>query len=199
MRNKLYYLESLFSQRLILDERLSDPDFVSELRHSENEALRKALNLKKLERVECYDISTLSFKNSTASMVVFEGGNALKSEYKRFKLKAKKTFDPQMLVEVLDRRMQHSDWPMPDLIVIDGGTPQILSIMSLFRQKYPQCPAVIGIAKAPDRILDASTMKYLDLKTDSLALHYVQRVRDEAHRFAKKYHLLLRSKNFIGG
>jgi excinuclease ABC subunit C len=149
------------------------------------------LKLPKLERVECYDVSNLNFKEATASMVVFNKAEAQPENYRRFKIKNRRVFDPEMLLEVLQRRFKHPEWPTPDLIVIDGGSPQILKIVP--KIKNPKTPMIIGLAKKPDRIILPS-LSTLVLKPDSLALNYLQKMRDEAHRFAKKYHLYLRQK-----
>lgn len=196
-RDRLFYLEKLLSGKLILDERLEDANYMTSLRQFESTELKLVLGMKKLKRVECYDISNLSFKEATASMVVFEAGVANKEEYRRFKLKTTKQSDPEMLSEVLKRRLKHQNWLTPDLIVIDGGTPQVLTVLKSLKKQYSSLPVIVGLAKKPDRVLLADKMQYLNLAKDSAALHYLQRIRDEAHRFAKKYHLLLRKKNFI--
>ncbi len=197
LRNKILFLEKLFQKRLILDDRLDDPNFIYLLRQKQEEELKRVLGLNRLKRIECYDVSGLAFTDKTASMVVFEGGLPVKSEYKRFKIKTVKKADPEMLLEVLERRLEHQDWAKPDLIVIDGGTPQILTIYPQLLRKHQHIPTVVGIAKNPDRIFLVKTWQYLQLPSDSPALHYLQRIRDEAHRFAKKYHLLLRRKRLL--
>ena len=125
-------------------------------------------------------------------MVVSVDGIPVNGEYRRFKIKGRRIFDPEMLLEVLSRRMKHSEWPMPDLFVLDGGTPQLCMVYPQLKKLYPHLPRMIGIAKRPDRIIRADTLTELPLKRDSLSLHIIERLRDEAHRFAKKYHTLLR-------
>ena len=190
LRDKIVYLEHLFSKRLFFDDKLSDSNYISELRIKQSDQLQKLLKLKKLNRVECYDVSNLSFKEATASMVVFEKGEPKPGQYRRFQIKDKAIFDPEMLLEVLSRRLKHKEWEYPDLIVIDGGGPQLLKIKSAVNKT--KLPLIIGLAKSPDRIVLTKKPFLIELPYDSLALHYLQGLRDEAHRFAKKYHLYLR-------
>lgn len=196
LRDRIFYLEKLFSQNLILDGRLEDANFIADVRKRENRELAKELGIPRIGRVECYDISNLSFEKATASMVVFEGGVPLKEEYRRFRVRTRKKFDPAMLLEVLDRRMRHKEWQTADLMVIDGGTPQLLGAYPVLKERYPALPPMIGLAKRPDRVVLAEGLRTVRLDRESPALHYLQRVRDEAHRFARKYHLLLRRKSY---
>ncbi|MFA6005156.1 MAG: GIY-YIG nuclease family protein [Patescibacteria group bacterium] len=196
LRDRIYYLERLFRGEMYTQEELIDPAFMQDERKKETEELECVLGINTIHRVECYDISNLNFDAATASMVVFHDGDPDKKEYRRFKIKGKRRFDPEMLLEVLRRRFKHTEWKMPDLLVLDGGTPQVLSVYPALKAEYPQMPPLIGIAKGPDRLLVAKSLTYLNLPYDSHALHYIQRLRDEAHRFAKKYHLLLRGRNY---
>lgn len=197
-RDRLHSLEELFSVPIIRDGILVESPHLSGVRaRQESEALRELLQLPQLSRIECYDVSTFQFKNSTASMVVFENGIPVKGEYRRFKIKTSKKFDPDMLLGVLHRRMQRHEWKRSDLIVIDGGAPQLLAIYLQLKEEYTDLPEVISIAKHPDRILVARIMRYLNLPKNSPALFYVARMRDEAHRFARNYHILLRRKSIF--
>lgn len=192
VRNRLHYLELLFQKRLVFDQRLSEPNYIEALRFQEVEELRVALSFAKLERVECYDISNLNFKEATASMVVFNKGKAIPDEYRRFKIKGARRFDPEMLLEVVVRRLAHRNWSYPDLIMIDGGSPQLLKVIPDLKQRYADLPLIVGLAKRPDRLL---LLKELGIEMPQLgqgALRFLARMRDEAHRFAKKYHIFLR-------
>jgi excinuclease ABC subunit C len=196
LRDRIYYLERLFRGEMYTQDELIDPAFAEQERKKETKELEQALGVNNIHRVECYDISNLNFDAATASMVVFKDGEPAKGEYRRFKIKGRRRFDPEMLLEVLRRRFKHAEWPLPELLVLDGGTPQVLSVYPALRVEYPAMPPLIGIAKGPDRLLLAKELKYLHLPYDSRALHYIQRLRDEAHRFAKKYHLVLRGRNY---
>lgn len=193
--------------------------FLDGLTHTYNnsqkslEALKQILTpyfpqMQTLTRIECYDNSTLSFQNSTASMVVFTDGMVDKKEYRHFKLDTKLNNDFDMMKEVMTRRMRNTRWPMPDLIVIDGGKPQLLAVLKILNSKLEirnnstskenadlGTITVIGLAKNPDRIVVGIT----DLPTirpdrHHAGLRLLQHMRDEAHRFAKKYHTHLRNR-----
>ncbi len=150
----------------------------------------------KLQRIECYDISNLSQQNPTASMVVFIDGQMTKSEYRKFKIyKTGARGDFAMLDETISRRLKNK-WALPDLIILDGGKPQLRQILRLQAkdEKLKAIP-VIGIAKNPDRlVMGTGDLPTIRLRLNDPALNLVQHMRDEAHRFAKKYHTLLRTK-----
>ncbi len=151
-----------------------------------------------LSRLECYDISNLMQQEATASMVVATDGILDKAEYKRFKLKVTGVSDFKMLSETITRRMTN-DWKRPDVIIVDGGTPQVITISRILTQLEIEIP-LIGIAKHPDRIV---VLAKGSTRTYSFSLHnegfkLIQQLRDESHRFAKKYHKLLRSNKFLG-
>lgn len=149
-----------------------------------------------LSRIECYDISNLMQQEATASMVVATDGILDKAEYKRFKMKVQGVSDFKMLTEAITRRMGN-DWKKPDLIVVDGGSPQVETISGVLKKLGVEIP-LIGIAKHPDRIVvlhkgETKTYKF-SLHNEGLKL--IQQVRDESHRFAKKYHTLIRGKKY---
>jgi len=147
---------------------------------------------KRILRVEAFDISNFSFKEAVGSMVVFLEGEPKKDEYRRFKIKNINLKDDfYMLVEVLERRLLHHSWKKADLFLIDGGRPQLLIIWKFLGQKI-NIP-ILGIAKEPDRLIIGKP-PFNELLTEEIKeiLPFFQKVRDEAHRFAKKYHLFLR-------
>jgi len=149
-----------------------------------------------LSRIECYDISNLMQKEATASMVVATNGILDKAEYKRFKIKTEGVNDFRMLSEVISRRM-NNDWTRPDLIVIDGGTPQVTAISRILKKYNIEIP-LIGIAKHPDRVvvLTKGATKTYKFSMYNEGFKLIQQVRDESHRFAKKYHTLLRGRKY---
>jgi excinuclease ABC subunit C len=153
--------------------------------------------LKKLERIETYDISNLGLKQAVGSMVVMNNGQIDKKEYRKFRIKQlglRSDFD--RLKEVINRRLQQK-WPFPDLMIVDGGKPQIKAILKILNSNKVSIP-LVGIAKNPDRMI-AGIEGYpnLFLKNDSDILNIIRLLRDESHRFARKYHLFLRSKDFL--
>jgi len=164
------------------------------------ESLRKILqphfkNLKTLERIEAVDISNLQNKFSVGSLVTFVNGIPDKASYKRFKVKEnnlRNDFDK--MAEIISRRFSHN-WPKPDLLIVDGGRPQIMAITKVLDKLKLSIP-LIGIAKEPDRLIVGRKAKMLVLPLDNKGFNLVRAIRDESHRFAKKYHLLLRSSSY---
>lgn len=166
--------------------------------------LAKVLNLPRIPaRIEGYDISNIFGQEAVGSMVVFSGGEPDKNEYRKFKIKINQgeANDVRMLKEVLERRLKNN-WPLPDLIIIDGGKPQ-LNIASRILKNIKLNIPVIAISKgaglrsaaAPDKLFFPGEKKPLELPLASPALHLVKRVRDEAHRFAIEYHRKLKRKS----
>jgi excinuclease ABC subunit C len=163
-------------------------------------------------RIEGYDISNISGTSATGSMIVFEDGKPNKNEYRKFRIKSISTpNDVAMMKEVMSRRLAHSGkknnqslpvtkiWPLPDLILVDGGWGQINAVREILTEKKIKIP-VLGIAKGFDRKQDRliadpknpELIRVAELHKDIL-LH----VRDEAHRFAIGYHKLLRRKKLL--
>ena len=197
-RNVLNRLKHIYSHRL----------FETHENHSFNRSELMIAGLKQLlsmyfsdipslHRIECYDVSNLSQLNSTASMIVFTDGQVNKSEYRKFKIgKTKPRGDFDMLKEAVQRRLNNK-WPLPDLVVIDGGKPQIRTMLRLqaLSSKLQGIP-IIGLAKHPDRIVIGNkNLPTVRPRLNNLVLNLLQQMRDEAHRFAKKYHTHLRTKN----
>ena len=105
---------------------LENPNFLEEQNKFSLESLQNDLGLNKIsERIECFDISNISGKNATGSMVVLTAGELDKSQYRKFKIQlAGKPNDVAMMREIIRRRFKHQEWPMPDLIIVDGGRGQ---------------------------------------------------------------------------
>lgn len=153
-------------------------------------ALSRILHLPALQRIECIDISTLQGQWSTGSLVVFTDGIPDTNEYRRFRIRAAGIpNDVGMMAEVIKRRFSHPEWPIPNLLVVDGGKGQVTAA------KHAPVP-VIGLAKRFEKIIvaDGDGFRVIRLSPSSLALQLVQHIRDEAHRFAKRYHTHLRSR-----
>lgn len=147
-------------------------------------------------RIECYDQSTFQFGQSVGSMVVYRDGLFEKKAYRRFKITAgRDNSDFDMLRDTLMRRLKKhlTDWGTPTLIILDGGKPQLRVGQQVLEQLGLFIP-MIGLAKNPDRLIFPTQTKPLVL-TNTTPLHRVfQALRDESHRFANKYHVLLRKK-----
>ena len=147
-------------------------------------------------RMECFDISHNQGSETVASMVVFEGGTAKKSDYRRFKIRSAegKPDDFKSMREVTRRRYGAVDAQMPDLIVIDGGKGQLSSALEIIRGAGHLDVPVVGLAKREEEIFCEGESEPVILPRDSQALFLIQRIRDEAHRFAITYHRKLRGK-----
>ena len=146
-------------------------------------------------RMECFDISHNQGQETVASMVVFENGVPLKSAYRRYKIRSTegKPDDFQSMREVTTRRYGKKDAQLPDLIIIDGGKGQLSSALAIIRGFGHQVK-VVGLAKKMEEIFIEGSSEPVILPRESEALYLIQRIRDEAHRFAITYHRKLRSK-----
>jgi excinuclease ABC subunit C len=172
--------------------------------------LQGKLRLRKLpRRVECFDISNLFGTLAVGSMVAFEDGKADRSGYRHFKIHAPSFPDDYgMMYEVLRRRYAKvkEDDPGPDLLVVDGGKGQLNVALAVLSELGLADMAVIGLAKEKEGGLKIPEGKSADkiylpqvkdpilLPAHSVSLRYLQRIRDEAHRFAIAYHRKLRGK-----
>lgn len=185
--------------------------------------LAEKLKLKNFpHRIECYDISHIQGTNTVASMVTFVNGLSKKSAYKKFKIRWTEEGKPDdflSMKEVLTRRLKRlgeDNWEKPDLIIIDGGKGQLSSVMQIVKELSQ--PSVrdsnevsaeaiykennlgidfISLAKREEEVFLPNQSKSVMLPRNSSALFLIQRIRDEAHRFAITYHRKLRSKNAI--
>ena len=163
-------------------------------------ALQEHLRLPTLPRViECVDISNLGPTNVVGSLVRFRDGQPDKNGYRRFKIKTfRGQSDYHAMREVIDRhyrRLLADRVPLPDLLLLDGGKPQLSAAISVFRHFGLNQP-VAALAKRFEELYRTDSTHPLRLPKTSAALHLVQRVRNEAHRFALKYQQLLRGKEF---
>ena len=170
------------------------------------DGLMEELALPKLPlRIECYDISNTMGTNSVASMVVFQGGRAAKSEYRRFKIKSVEGADDfASMEEVIRRRLERlkeGDEKFaqpPDLMLIDGGKGQLSAVAAVLDEmgvgsELPDIP-VRSLAKRDEEVFEPGRPEPVILERNSPELHLIQRVRDEAHRFANTYHRKLRGR-----
>ena len=159
--------------------------------------LKKYLKLENLPRViEGYDISNISGKFAVGSKVSFKDGKPNKKMYKHFKMETPGPNDFAMMEELLTRRLKMVDRdPEPDLIVIDGGKGQLgMACGVLDKLDLTHIP-IIGLAKEFEEIYVPNTKRPIIIPKNNKALHLLQQVRDESHRFAITYHRKLRSKN----
>ena len=140
-------------------------------------------------RIEGYDISHISGTSAVGSMVVFYNDVPAKSEYRKFKIKTiEGSNDTGMLQEVIARRLRNS-WPLPNYILVDGGIGQVHAVEAVLHAAKVNIP-VLGIAKGPER----KRNDIIGTIPEGLTQNILERVRDEAHRFAITYHRNLRSR-----
>lgn len=137
-------------------------------------------------RIEGYDISHFAGKEVYGSMVVFTEGKPDSSQYRLFKIRTVGNNDLDALKEMMERRLKHAEWPKPDLILIDGGKPQVDYISKIFTQQQITVP-LLGISKLNgDRLVYPSGTKNVFKDLAETIKRTLQGVRDEAHRFANR-------------
>ena len=196
VRNKIFRLERLIHY----------PLWSPQTKGAETEDYKSSLikilgpyfpDLRNVRRIETYDISNLGEKNQTASMVVAVDGVIDKSQYRRFKIKRKNMrSDFERLEEVILRRFGQK-WPKPQLLVVDGGHPQVAKVIGTLRPLGLEIP-VVGIAKNPDRlVIGIKGLPTVRPPPRAAGFNLIRALRDESHRFARKYHLFLRERDFL--
>lgn len=168
----------------------------------ELEDLKSLLKLKKLpRRIEAFDISNIKGQQATGSLVSFLNGSPDKNNYRRFRIKTSTGIDDyRMLREIVLRRYSRllkENSALPDLVLIDGGKGH-LKIAEDEISKLGISVPLASIAKGREHIYIKDRPKPIKLYQDTPALNLIRRIRDEAHRFALKYHRVLRRKKIIG-
>ena len=171
--------------------------------------LQEYLNLPDLpRRMECYDISNIQGSNPVGSMVVFEDGKPKPAHYRKFKIKTVEGIDDySMMQEMLRRRFRRlkdsanakaENWTIvPDLVLIDGGKGHLGAIHQLFLELGIADIPLASIAKRYEEVFRPDSREPIILPRSSQALYLVQRIRDEAHRFAITFHRQLRKKSGV--
>jgi len=178
-------------QKKILLKKLfkSDPKITAALKQINDVALisrDELLNLPQINRIEAYDISHFSGKETIGAMSVFINGVADKSSYRLFNIKNTGNNDFAALQEMIERRLNHKEWPLPEIFLIDGGRPQINFLIKLFSKRQIVKP-IIGISKLTgDKLIfpikTSKAIKELAEQLKPILLY----ARDEAHRFSNK-------------
>jgi excinuclease ABC subunit C len=195
LRNRLQWLA-----------RASNPRISSMIESSENkktlEDLQKDIGLDKIpERIEAFDISNTGPSETVASMVVFMAGIPLKKDYRKFKIRLKDTpNDVAAIYEVVLRRYSKSlakTLPLPDLILIDGGQGQLNSAVSALQEAKEENIPAISLAKRLEEIFVAGKKDPVILPRSSESLRLLQKIRDEAHRFAVSFHRKRRQESIF--
>lgn len=205
---ELYELAKKNATNLLDNARLKK---MAEIRDDFNEVgsyLAEKLQLRNFpNRIECYDISHIQGTNTVASMVVFQNGLPKKSAYRKFKVRMTegKPDDFLSMKEVLTRRLVRlgePKWEKPDLIIIDGGKGQLSSVMQIAEGIGKEIKGVseidfVSLAKREEEVFLPHKSKSILLPRNSNALYLIQRIRDEAHRFAITFHRERRAKSMI--
>lgn len=201
LRDRIQKLEYLNLKRFSALSYIENPYLSHKTHRKELTQLAEILRtyfpcLQKIKRIECYDISNINGTSPAGSMVTFVSGEPDKNNYRRFHIKRLNTPDDfAMLEEIMERRLRHRNWLLPDLFVLDGGRPQLQKIITVFKNYKISIP-LIGLAKIEEEIVIPSGDNFIKIKlpADSQALNLLKRIRDEAHRFAHKYHELIRMR-----
>lgn len=165
-------------------------------------SLQKTLGLDEPPRViEGFDIAHLSGNETVASKVCFVDGRPFKSEYRRYKIKGMGNDDYASIREVISRRYREAGAGhelYPDVVLIDGGLGQLHAALEALRAMDVPAPMVISLAKKEELIHVQERTEPIRLGRENFGLRLCQQVRDEAHRFARHYHHLLRRKRVVG-
>ena len=165
--------------------------------------LKEKLKLKRFpHKVECFDISHIQGTNTVASMVVFENGMPIKSKYRKFKIRSAegKPDDFKSMAEVITRRykrLKDENLEFPDLIIIDGGKGQLSSAVNILEELEIYGQDIVSLAKRLEEVFLPHKSRSILLPETTLALHFFQQIRDEAHRFAITFHRSLRAKSAV--
>lgn len=196
LRDKIRSIDYITQPRIPESMFLENPNLREDIRQDETRSLKQIISkhypgIKGLRRIECFDVAHLSGLGATASMVVFIDGERDTNEYRHFKIRQdKRQSDYDSMKEIARRRLKQT-WDRPDLIIVDGGLGQVKIFNTVFSKIGVP---VVGLAKNPDRLIFPSGHK---IRPDSLSLRLVQRLRDEAHRFARRYHHMLIRKSLL--
>lgn len=210
LRDQLRDLETIFAHARVL--RPAEEKKAVDWQEIEK-YLQKILGITQpISRVEAYDISNIQGKEATGSMPVFINGKPAKEHYRKFKVHiADKSNDFAMLQEVIGRRLRHQEWQYPDLMIIDGGKPQLSAALKAIDKTIKQTThnfhdrenyvrnirsiRVTAIAKKRNELFLPEKSKPLLLRDMPQAVsNFILHIRDESHRFAVQYHRVLRKK-----
>jgi excinuclease ABC subunit C len=208
-RDKLRFLERIKKSHFISERDLRADDALLQLKNE--------LNLVEIpKRIECFDISNIMGTSAVGSMVVFRDGIASPKDYRRFKIRTVKgANDYAMMAEVLARRFRQitkqnknskltqnsklktQNSELPNLVILDGGKGQLSAVLQNII--VPEGAKIIALAKKRETIYEIRNSKFetQNLAEGSEAMYLIQRIRDEAHRFAITYHRKVRSKEFF--
>lgn len=187
IRDQIKNLDFLLAKPIGPEEYEINPNLISDKHLETITSLSQTLSVPRLHRIELYDNAHLMGESPTSAMVVAVDGQITHSLYRHFTLHGA-AGDVDYMYQVLSRRLKRTDWPQPDLIVLDGGLPQLSSIKHL-ASSIP----FIGLAKK-DEIIYLPSGLSISLPKTNPGLMLLQSLRDEAHRFSRRLHHKHRSK-----
>lgn len=208
IRDQIEVFEKILANAKIFGTQLTPTDW-----QKIQEILKGILKSKKgISRIEAYDISNIQGRLATGAMITFIEGRPDKNFYRKFKIhpvefvsqqfnRVKITSKPNdiaMIKEVLNRRFKHSEWPYPDLILIDGGKAQLNAAIKIKNQYKPALINVLALAKKENKLFIEGRKNPILLKNLPREIfNLILQLRDEAHRFAISYHRKLREKGLF--
>jgi len=206
LRDQIWALENVFSHSHIFQKEVPKPiDWqktekqLKKILYAKS-AIAQSTSKYQIQRIEGYDISNIQGQQATGSMVVFENGIPNKNEYRKFKIKiTDKPNDTAMLKETISRRLKHKEWPMPQVMLIDGGIGQLNTALKLKTENEKlKNIKIISLAKRKNELFiecqqTPVLLKNLPQEIANLILH----LRDESHRFAIAYHKKLRTSSLF--
>lgn len=215
IRNKIYALQHIRDVALMTREFEEDKFQISNDKFQTNSNLQNSnleidskfkIQNSKFLRIEAYDISNISGEHAVGSMVVFENGQPNKSQYRKFKIKTVVgSNDVGMMKEVLLRRFKN-DWPMPDLILLDGGIGHVNMAEKILHDELGLAVEIVGVAKGPTRknlnlqIANSKQITNIKISNEIQQIlgneNLLKHIMDEAHRFAITYHRKVRHRNY---
>ncbi len=200
-RNQINFINQLFSEPTLSET--EDEIMASSSPDLALFELQKLLHLaSKPKRIEGYDIANLQGHDATGSMVVATDGIIDKSAYRQFGIKLPpRPNDTAMITEVIHRRVNHPEWGKPDVIMVDGGKPQVNAAQKVLQnlpntsiRSFRHIP-IIGLAKKEETLIISGQEIHLNRRHPALKL--IQTLRDEAHRFAQSYHHRLHDRHLL--
>jgi excinuclease ABC subunit C len=190
--NGLHYILSTRDTSLLL--KLSDA--TDALQYKIVKKLNHPLLKRPPVRMECYDLAHLQGENYVGSMSVFIKGAASPEDYRHFNIRLPDRSDPFAMRQIMERRFNHPEWGTPDLVVLDGGIPQLSIVTPVIPTNIP----VIALAKKKETIHfydEENKVVTLNLPIEDPVLNLFRNIRDEAHRFANSFHRKQRRKDLI--
>ncbi len=204
IRDQINKLNWLSTSSQSVEDYLANPNLIEDQREIALSSLKKVLGLaQNPKRIECFDVSHTGKELGTAAMTVAVNGEVLSSMYRHFKIKFTQVpNDTAAIKETLQRRFTHTEWGIPDLIVIDGGKTQLSAGISalntsVFKSKFSNL-RIIALAKQLEQIYIPDLKAPISIAHSDPGLLIIMRLRDEAHRFSRRLHHKLRSRRFLG-